>query len=79
MKTEEQAMLRQYSRHTGVGIAGKVGAPLDIGAPSMLASSDSVAADGAQDRREADLWAGGDDAVGDHVVDGLGGSVRKRR
>lgn len=37
----------------------------------MLASSDSVAADGAQDGREAELRAGGDDTVGDHVVEGL--------
>lgn len=56
--------------HTGASIAGEVGAPLDIGASSMLTSSDGVAADGAQNRRVGDFGAGGDDAVGDHVVEG---------
>lgn len=36
----------------------------------MLASSDGVAADGAQDGRVGELGAGGDDAVGEAVVDG---------
>lgn len=77
METGHQQRVKQ-SEPTGVGIAGEVGAPLDVGATSMLTSSDGVEADGAQDGRVGDLGPGGDDAVGDGVVDGLEKGVSKK-
>lgn len=56
---------------TGVGVAGEVGAPLNVGAVGVRASSDGVAADGAEHARVGELGGGGDDAVGNGVVDGL--------
>lgn len=78
METGPQQRVKQQSEPTGVGIAGEVGAPLDVGATSMLTSSDGVEADGAQDGRVGDLGPGGDDAVGDGVVDGLEKGVSKK-
>jgi hypothetical protein len=48
-----------------------VTAPLNEGAALQLSTGDGVAADGAQDTRVSQLGRGGDDAVGDVVVDGL--------
>lgn len=56
---------------TGIGITRETRIPLNIGAVSVSARSDSVQADGAEDARVGQLWAGGDDTVGDGVVDGL--------
>lgn len=64
-------MKRTLSRRTGIGIAGKVGAPLNISTIGKGTSGDSVAADGAEDTGVRDLGRRGNDAVGDHVVDGL--------
>lgn len=46
-------------------------APLNEGAALQLSRGDGVAADSAQDTRVSQLGLGGDDAVGDVVVDGL--------
>lgn len=56
---------------TGIGVARETRIPLNIGAVSVRARSDSVQADGAEDARVGELWGGGDDAVCDRVVDGL--------
>lgn len=56
---------------TGIGITRETRIPLNIGAVSVSARSNGVQADGAEDARVGKLWAGGDDTVGDGVVDGL--------
>lgn len=58
-------------RLTSIGIAREACIPLNIGAVSVSTSSDSVQADGAEDAGVGELWSGGDDAVGDGVIDGL--------
>lgn len=75
---EKSASYSKVTRHaavsrtlTSIGVAGEVRAPLDVGAVGMGASSDGVAADGAQDTGVGKLRGRGNDAVGDHVVDGL--------
>jgi len=65
--------IRQSCRFspTGVGVTGEVGGPLDVGAVLELAGGDSPTADGTDHTRIRQLRLGGDDAVGDVMVDGL--------
>lgn len=58
-------------RLTGIGVAGEVAGPLDEGAVLELARGDGEQADGADDGGVRQLGLGGDDGVGDVVVDGL--------
>lgn len=60
-----------WSRHTSISIAREVAGPLDIGVVLVLARGDGEEADGAQGGRVAEVGIGGDDRVGDVVVDGL--------
>lgn len=56
---------------TGVGVAGEVASVLDEGAALVLTAGDGVAADGADDGGVGQSRLGGDDGVGDVVVDAL--------
>lgn len=58
-------------KHTSIGIVGEVTAPLNKSAALKLTRCDGIAANGAQDTRVGQLGLGGDDGVGDVVVDGL--------
>lgn len=58
-------------KHTGVSIAREVTRPLDEGRALELAGRDSVAANSRQNRGIGEIGLGGDDAVGDVVVDSL--------
>lgn len=57
---------------SGISIAREVAGPLDEGGVLELAAGDCVGADSAHHRAVGELWLGGDDGVGDVVVDGLG-------
>ena len=57
-------------RHTGVSVRAEVASPLDESASFSLTAGDGVAADGADNRGVAKSGLGGDDRVGDVVVDG---------
>lgn len=59
------------SRLTGIGIAGKVASVLDEGGALEVTAGDGVAADGAEDGGVGQGGLGGDDGVGDVVVDAL--------
>lgn len=56
--------------HASISIAGEVTGPLDESAVLVGARGDGVEADGADDARVSELGLGGDDTVGDEVVDG---------
>jgi len=56
---------------TSIGIAREVASPLNVGATLSLAGGHGIEADGGEDGRVAQLRLGGDDAVGDVMVDGL--------
>lgn len=60
-----------WIRLTGIGIAGEVASVLDESGALELAAGDGVAADGADDGGVGQSGLGGDDGVGDVVVDGL--------
>ena len=55
---------------TGISITAEVACPLHKGASLQLPARDRVAAHGAQHARVRQLGLGGDDTVGDVVVDG---------
>jgi hypothetical protein len=55
---------------SGISIAREVAGPLDEGRLLELAAGDGVGAHGAHHRAVGELWLGGDDGVGDVVVDG---------
>ena len=54
---------------TGTSIVGEVACPFNKGGTLAVAAGDWVALDGAQDAAVVELWLGGDDGVGDEVVD----------
>lgn len=56
---------------TGVSVAGEVAGVLDVGGALEVTASDGVAADGGDDGGVGEGRLGGDDGVGDVVVDGL--------
>jgi hypothetical protein len=58
-------------RLTSIGIAGEVASPGDEGLALVRTRGDGVCADGRDDGRVRQLRLGGDDAVGDEVVDAL--------
>ena len=57
--------------HTGISIAGEVASVLDEGGALEVTAGDGVAADGGDDGGVGQSGLGGDDRVGDVVVDGL--------
>jgi hypothetical protein len=57
--------------HTSIGVAGKVSGPGDVGVALVGSRGDGVDAQSADNRGVAQGGLGGDDAVGDVVVDGL--------
>jgi hypothetical protein len=61
---------KDSQEHTSIGVRGEVTGPLDKGAVLVLARGDGVAADGADNGGVAQSGVGGDDRVGDVVVEG---------
>ena len=61
----------QTRRLTSISIAGEVSTPLHVCASHELSRSHREQSDGAQNAAVRELWRGGDDAVGDVVVDRL--------
>lgn len=61
----------RVSIHTGISVAGEVASPLDKGASLELAGSNGIAADCGENRGIAKLGFGGNDTIGDVVVDSL--------
>lgn len=68
--------MREGRKLTGVGVAREVAGPLDEGAVLEVARGDGEEADGADDAGVGQLGLGGDDGVGDVVVDGLRGECQ---
>jgi hypothetical protein len=62
-------------RLTSISIAAEVACPGDVRVALVLARGDGVQADGGDDGCVAQGGLGGDDAVGDVVVDGLCGPL----
>ena len=56
---------------TSVSVAGEVAGVLDVGGALEVTAGDGVAADGGDDGGVGQGRLGGDDGVGDVVVDGL--------
>jgi hypothetical protein len=63
--------IQRFFELTGIGIAGEVASVLDEGGALEVAAGDGVAADGAEDGGVGQGGLGGDDGVGDVVVDAL--------
>jgi len=62
---------KRDGRLTCIGIAAEVAGPGDVRVALVLARGDGVQADGGDDGCVAQGGLGGDDAVGNVVVDGL--------